>query len=113
MSQQRLNVFTKFDDLEIARIVEHFTESLRHPQDGNACMLICTNGVYDKNKGGDQIKIATINKNPETAANALIHQAIAANDLVAMREFINHLRNIADCAERNIDEELKRRSTNN
>ncbi len=111
-----INILRKFDDLEIQMISEHFVESLRHTQDGNACVLICTNGVYSKDEevqDGEQFKIVTINKNPQTAATAIFNQAIHMNDLHAMRELIQHLRNIAQCAEDNINHELSRRSTQN
>lgn len=110
----KINILSKFDDLEIQRVAEHFVESLRHQQDGNACILICTNGVYSKTEDHEgEFQIATVVKNPQVAADAIINQAIVMNDLHGMQDLIRHLRQIADCAEQNINYELNRRKTQN
>lgn len=97
-----------FDDLEIAKVADEVTASLRVEGDGNACLLICTNNIDDANRVEDceSAKIVIVNKNPNTAATAIYNQAINFNEVESMLDLCSHLRAIANVAETNIRDEV-------
>lgn len=104
-----------FDDLEIAKVADEVTASLRVEGDGNACLLIVTNNIDDVSKIEqiENAKSVIINKNPNTSATAIFNQAIQFNDVENMLNLCSHLRAIANVAEANIRDEVNRLKTNN